>query len=800
MGKTRLALQSAAQLGEEFSDGIYYVPLESLSSADLLATAIADRMQFHIDPASEDGDAESQILQYLSERSILLILDSFEHLIAGASFVSRILTRTDALKLMTTSRERLNLKGEWTYELGGLSRLGGTDPSTEEISGALQLFLERARQADGDFILTEEQKPYAIRICELVEGLPLGIEPAATWVRMLSPKEIVKEIEKGIEFLASTMRDLPDRHRSIQAVYDYSWELLTEEEKQVLKKLSVFEGGFTRRNSERVAGASMATLMSLADKSHLRNPQEGRYAMHALSRQYAFARLQEDPLEEERALSAHAEAYAEMLNKWLIPLKGGQRAEALQMIGEEIENIRAAWDWMVLEGRLDLITPSIEPLWLYYDLRNWFQEGFDTFSKATGALKNLKLQKKGPDKDNCIAKLLTRQAWHAWRLGRYDEADVHIRRALELQIDGDLPEQALNKHISGIIAYSQGNLDRAKENLSEGLDLWRESKEPWGEAMTLFYLSLVNHARGEYGDAQQPYQRGVDLFRDVGYQFGATFSHTSLGNVVRTLGDFMEAKKLCMASLKIRREMDDPWGIAACLDSLGVVESGLGELDEAMKAGLESLEIRTSLGDKRGMGTSLNNLGHITYLRQEFSQAKRYGEEGLQIRRDLGNRKGMAASLNFLGTVALAMDDLPAAKEYVNESLSIRSELGEKVGIIDSQNNLGKIALAMDDAEDAQTHFQSSIKNAWEIGAFPMALEAIIGIAQYKATQGELENAATMLALVANHRSTSGDTKNRAQELFRALSEDSSAPALEEAWKSGASMDLDGLVRQVLET
>jgi tetratricopeptide (TPR) repeat protein len=538
--------------------------------------------------------------------------------------------------------------------------------------------------------------------------------------------------------------------------------------------------------------------MSLADKSHLRNPQEGRYAMHALSRQYAFARLQEDPPEEERALSAHAEAYAEMLNKWLIPLKGGQRAEALQMIGEEIENIRAAWDWMVLEGRLDLITPSIEPLWLYYDLRNWFQEGFDTFSKATGALKNLKLEKKGPDKDDCMAKLLTRQAWHAWRLGRYDEADVHIRRALELQIDGDLPEQALNKHLSGIIAYSQGNLERAKENLSGALDLWKESEDPWGEAMTLFYLGLVNHARGEYGDAQQPYQRGVDLFRDVGYQFGATFSHTSLGNVVSTLGDFMEAKKLCLASLKLRRELDDPWGVAACLDSLGVVESGLGELDEAMMAGLESLEIRTSLGDRRGMATSLNNLAHIAYLRKDLPEARRYGEEGLQIRRDLGNRKGVAASLNFLGT--LAMDDLPAAKEYVIESLSIREELGAKVGIIDSQNNLGKIALAMDETENALTHFRSSLKNAWEIGALPMALEAIIGVAQCTATMGDIENAATMLSLVANHPSSSGDTKNRAQELFRTLSEDSSAPALEEAWKSGASMDLDGLVRQVLET
>jgi predicted ATPase/class 3 adenylate cyclase len=795
IGKTRLALHAAAELSDDFSDGTYFVPLESIPSPEFIVTAVADGMNFTVDSTTLDGTAEDQLLGYLRGRSILLLIDNFEHVMDGVLFLSKLLENAPETKLFVTSRERLNLKSEWTFEVPGL----GQD-ETESSVAAFELFMERARQIDVGFALQDGEEKYVRRICDLVEGLPLAIELAASWVRMYPPRTISEEIEGGIEFLSSSMRDLPTRHKSIQAVLDYSWKLLSDDERSSLMRLSVFQGGFTMSKAKDVADVSNVTMVDLVDKSLLRAGDDGRYEMHGLSRQYALSKLIDNSDEEKKVRERHAVAYADLLKEWEPLIKSGQRGEYLRSFGVEIGNVRVAWDWLINQKRQDLVLNALESLWLYYEIRNWFEEGFNKFKGAVAAFESIESGSGPTGTDAILAKLLTRQGWFAWRLGQYQQAEELAMKGLDLAIESvSIPDQAFSRLMLGIINYVQGDLGEAKGYLDESLDQWREIDDKWGIATTLFYSGQVTHTRGEFGEIDYPYKYGLELFKDAGYQFGATFSHTSVGRVVQTLGDFMKAKQLCVESLAIRREMEDSWGIAACLDSLGVLECGLGELDSAMMACMESLEIRRTLADRRGVATSLNNLAHVAYLREEFIEALRYCKEGLEIRRDLGNQRGIAASLHFLGTVNSALDDPLKAKEYLHESLKIREGLGDKAAISESLNGLGSLWLNLGNSDEAFEYFKQALKVSMEIGAIPLSLDAYYGLADCFLVVGEIEKGIELLSLVAHHRASSQEIKTRAQEVYQSFLEETQDPAVLEAWKQGVEIGIDEAAAKIME-
>jgi predicted ATPase/class 3 adenylate cyclase len=792
IGKSRLALQAAAQLSDEFPDGTYLISLESISSPDLILTAIADALNFDLDTTSLGGSAEEQLVGYMQGRSALLLLDNFEHLIAGAMFLSDMVEKVSAAKFMVTSRERLNVTSEWTFDVLGLDERRAAEIEDPKENAAIKLFLERARQSDAGFKMTDGEAPHVRHICQLVGGMPLAIELAASWVRMLTPEEISKKIEGGIEFLASSMKDLPSRHRSILSVLDYSWELLTDEERSCLMNLSVFRGGFTLERGQLVGKAGFETIAGLVDKSQLKRGSEGRFEMHGLSRQYAMSKLKENLDIERQILSLHASVYSELLNQWERELKDGKRGEFLHEFTLEIGNIRAAWEWAVRETRGDLILKSMESLWMYYETRSWFQEGFDAFGLAEESFEKSSKGSYQPGIGALLCKLYARQGWFAWRLGKYRDSQVIAERSLELAVEAaSNDDQAFSRLLVGILGYAQGELGEAKGYLEESLNQWREVGDRWGIATTLFYLGLVAHSSGDFGEMLEPYQYGLELFKDAGYQYGATFSHTSVGRVVQSLGDYMKAKQMCEESLAIRREMGDSWGVAACLDSLGVLECGLGELDRAMEVCLESLKIRESLGDRKGVATSLNNLSHVAYLRGELETAIRYCDEGLAIRREMGNRRGMSASLNFLGLLASAQNENPKAKEYLVESLEVRRNLGDRTGTIDSLNDLGSIDLAMGNVEEAWLHYSEAFTLATEIDATPLSLEALFGLAKCFLEKGETMRAVETLSLVAHHRASPQEIKSKAQELFQTLSEGRDDSTLLDAWKQGATRRVD---------
>ncbi len=328
IGKTRLALQSAIDHSAAFSHGVFFTPLAAVSSTEFLVPAIAESLAFQFFGRQ---DPKVQLLNYLREKNLLLVMDNFEHLAEGTELLTDILESAPGVKILVTSRVRLNHPQERLIEPQGLSfptSEAAVGPEIENYS-AVQLFLHSARRVHWGFALSETERPGVTHVCRLVEGMPLGVELAAAWVRVISPAEIAQEIERDLGFLATSLGGVPERHRSLRAVFDYSWKRLLEEERNVFRKLAVFRGGFDRAAAERVAGASLLNLSTLIDHSFLHRTPSGRYEVHELLRQYAEEDLRADGEDYEAAHDRHCAYYAEFLRQKEAPLKGADQGEAL---------------------------------------------------------------------------------------------------------------------------------------------------------------------------------------------------------------------------------------------------------------------------------------------------------------------------------------------------------------------------------------------------------------------------------------------------------------------------------------
>jgi predicted ATPase len=362
VGKTRLALQAAAANLALFQDGVFFVSLTAVDSPEALVAHLAGALNF-----SPGGplDPKAQLLNYLRSKEVLLALDNFEQLLSvpaggkqgGADWVIEILRAAPRVKVLTTSRERLNLQEEWVLEVGGLeypqedwimdsersSLFQPSNPPVFQSSSlptlqpsnsysAIALFIQLARRVQPDFTLSDANQAEVIRLCRLLQGMPLGLELATTWLPVLSCTEIVAEIERDLDFLATSVRNVPDRHRSMRAVFESSWSLLSEPERNVLKRLSVFQGGFRREAALQVAGASLPLLLGLLNKSFVRRDATGRYDMHELIRQYAADKLAQSPLEKEQTKDQHCAYYAEFMRQRDGRLESTQQLETVREI------------------------------------------------------------------------------------------------------------------------------------------------------------------------------------------------------------------------------------------------------------------------------------------------------------------------------------------------------------------------------------------------------------------------------------------------------------------------------------
>ncbi len=376
MGKTRLALAVAERVVDDYTDGVVFVPLAPVASAGGVVMAIATALQI---PFSHGQESAGQILfNYLEQKQMLLVLDNFEHLLDGAELAHQLLSAARQVTLLVTSREVLGLSWEWLYEVHGLSQPDGIEAAALEQYDAIRLFIERARRANPGFRWSDELDNIA-RIARLVEGMPLGIEIAAAWLRMLPCEAIATELLD----LNFAQRDIPQRHHSLRILFDHTWTQLPPPQQCVLRALSVFRGGFSREAAEYVAGASLPILVALVHKSLVHfNPASRRYGFHELLRQYAFEKLGTSADEHQAVLDRHGTFFAELLSARESRLYGGVQLDTLL----DADNIWMAWDWALAGHDLTAVGLMWQALFALCEMQNWPQQGYDLFSSAVEAL------------------------------------------------------------------------------------------------------------------------------------------------------------------------------------------------------------------------------------------------------------------------------------------------------------------------------------------------------------------------------------------------------------------------------
>ncbi len=710
IGKTRLAIQASHHVVTEAlsdigcRDGLYFVRLSAIESASQLTSAIAEGLSLSF---YADTPPQEQLFHYLHGREMLLVLDNFEHLlpseadqqhVANAAharqFITDLLASAPQLKLIVTSREALNLPQEWIYPLEGL-RTPPLAAAAEEdgyLSGAsysaIQLFSQHARRVRPDFSLREEWA-CVVRICHLVEGMPLALELAASWARILPCSEIAGEIERNLDFLATSQHGVAARHRSMRAVFEPSWALLQPDEQVVLQRLAVFHSGFRQIVAKEVAGASLLTLASLVDKSLLRSlPASGRYLMHELLRQFLLDKLGQNPAEYDQAIARHSHYYLEFMAAHTAALADRNQQEALSAIRPEIQNVRSAWRHVVQQQDVTALLLALDSLYAFYRISSRFQEGADTFHATIEALKE------ADSADLLVGKLTARE---------------------------------------GAFQASLGLYGLARELLQKSLSMARRLEAKSEIAFSLNLLGNVLEVQGEREEALLLYEESLQISQELGDQPAIAGSLHNLGGAAVNQGDFAHAKSRFGQSLARYQMLESQAGTAHVLDSLGMTNYLLGDYREADASFDAALARFEALDDRRGKARALSGLAKVALARggSELARAQALAGESLAINREIGYRVEVARQLILLGEIALAEDDDKDAEVHLQEGLAIAQQIGFSAGTPVALDWLGQVYLKRDDLERAAAYCREALELVLEGHTVPALLSTLVTCAAW---------------------------------------------------------------------
>lgn len=757
IGKTRLALQVAADHVGAFAHGVYFVPLTPISSTEFFLPALADALSFSF---QSQQDPKEQLLNYLREKELLVVLDSLEHILEVGELLVEILRHAPDVVLLATSRERLNLQEEWVYEIEGLTYPEGETTNELEIYSAIDLFQQRASQANRHFALSETQVPHVALVCQLVAGMPLGIELAAAGVAVRSCEEIAQEIERNLDVLTTHLRNVPQRHQSIRATFEHSWNLLSQEEQTVFTELSVFRGGFQQKAAEQVANASLPTLLALVDKSLLRYNSSGRYQVHGLLRQYAAEKLQTQT----RVEASHSSYYATFLQEQEKALKGKNQQEASRAISSEIDNVRSVWRWALTQLddqqnkslAITIIQQSLESLYLFYTIQDRYQEGEKVFDQAVTALENSTI---ASEEELVLGQLLARQ-------GKCCEFTTHSDKA----------QQLFERSLA----------------IFNRLDAWHKTALP---LHGLGYMALL---KGEYIQAEQYFQNSLAIYKKMKDRWEIANVLNNSCQVTRRQGAFLKAKKQCQESLSIRREIGDQKGIASSLNNLGLIYCAIGEYGEAQEVLQEALQICRQFDYKIGTANAFTCLCQAAFRLGDVEAAEQFGQGSLEIYQDIGDRWGTAIAYNNLGHIAMELGNSHRAQRLYQESIAVYRQIGIRSGLANTLGNLGEVCYNLGEYVQARQYLYEALQIAQEINALPIVLDTLVGLAPLLEQEGETIESLKLLAVAMHQPTILQAVKEKAAALFSKLAAGISPEAVATIKAQSQTYDLNTLVAEIL--
>ena len=677
MGKTRLAIQSAEALVEAFIDGVVFVDLTRITSPADIPSAILNALTDNgIIPSQTTGNAAaSRVLrQVLYEREVLVVLDNFEHIIEGATHLTDLIQDAPQVKLIVTSRERLNLRWERLIELSGLPLLT-----------AFNLFVLTARRARPSFTVGVNNRRCIESVCDMVEGMPLAIELAAGWTRMQTCHNIAETIRNNLDFLTTSQRDMPDRHRSVRAVFQSSWDRLSQYEQEQLGKLAIFTGGFSAESAQAVADASWSSLAPLVDKSlitqSLSTDSGGalvRYKMHELLRQFSASKLPAQVANPAR--DKHAAWFSQLLLQNSENIKTGDRI-ALNEVAREISNINQAWRWSVQSGAVSNLGIAFEPLGYFFDMRSRWHESLECIEPAIALLRPLAT--KDPMAKAVLLGCILSVGNTLTRIMQYDSAEKLLREGLEM---------ARTLHHQPAIAFALFALARVRG-----------------------YLDDVDESRQLYKESQAL----AASIKDIPGQARAT---VNLSSTAMYVGEWDKGRRLAADSYEQFTLVNDQRGRAVALLNQARGALADGQPTEARSFANHAHLLADDSGTISVIGSSKLLLAEIAFSENRLTAAQTHLDHALSLFSQIGEDSSVIEIWYWYGRIAILNGEFDAANTHAHRLLQLSEHLQWDAGIVLGNELLGRIASEQEAFSEAKSHLLNALHYVEGTPYAPVAL------------------------------------------------------------------------------
>jgi len=763
IGKTRLVVEVSKALASRVADGVWFIDLAPATVA-VLPAMLLQRLNA---PETGSADARQRLMAYLADKEMLLVLDNFEHLVEDAGLATELLAAAPAIKILATSRASLRLQEEWLEPLTGMETPPPAalqiDPhsnrpelleSAPDLGAydATRLFLQCIHRFQPDFAPDDADARLIAQLCRQLEGMPLGIELTAAWMRSLPLSALAVEVASGLPHLETPLRDVPARHRSMSAVFDQSWKLLSAHEQQVLRALSLFRGGFTQDAAARVAGAERVDLARLIDASWLRLRSDGRYDMHELVRQYCAMRLTNDTENQahgEEIQQRHCAYYGEFLAGQVVRMNyhKGVMADVMAEFG----NLQSAWQWGVEHGEMGIAHDMALGLFFIAEMLGWYHFVIQSYAPIIATLETMV-------EDGAAPEAQRRDA--AVTLGWVEYA----RGCLCLQV--------------GLVDQARRAMERCRAAAAR-LEAGDQRDEFFMVSRWLLSRTLV--ATGEIDKARQLYEAlraeleemsgDFTLYgSETGRKFWLAHVYAWLAVCARLQGDYAAAEARWLQTIALREEMGEQRFCAFNLMDYASLCVTMGRTADALKLAQRGLAFSQAFGDQIAVAFGQMTLGIVAAAQGRHAVASAYLHNSLAMGRRSGNRELLMVSLLNLGRLALVADQIDEAQTHFDEAMTaaIGEDALHSIDLADVLNGFGEIALARQEWSAAARYFRQALRQAPRCAVSDIQ-DALFGLAQVARAEGKVARARNLLERVVRHNATTSATRAKARRQLQTL-------------------------------
>ena len=627
-GKTSLALHVGRRIEDQYEHGALFIPLDSITGKDVVVSTVAQALGISL-PREKSSALIEQLADFLRDRNLLLILDGAERVLSQVSSLMPALTSADRVQILLTSRIALGTASEVAITLHGLDYPEANVPLERIADYAAVRLLRIAAQRHGNPPDSDTSELAGMaRLTRLLEGSPLGLEMAAGWRSMLTWDEIANRVSDNLEFLVHMREDISPRHRAFAAVFEQAWGLLPEEAQAALRRLSAFRNAFTIKAAEYVTESFPTNLALLVNRCLIKRIGPERYEIHELLRQFSSGKLSAAGSDQERVRARHAEFYMRSVAKWFQKLTGPEQYPTLERMGQEIGNVRSAFQHAAEIGASELLHEACEGLFFYYDMRTQFEEAAEVFLNAANAYG------KHTNRDTSVDAFLRIASGWFISHARPDLAEERMSVGLKLLVEG-LPEKRLHAIANVICAYASAgeDLEGHIQRVRSSVEFYRDSPISWGEGLALAAWAYLESYR-----------------------------------------DGAQAESLAYQSLRSHREAGDAWGEGLALLALARMAEFSGNLELALTRYEESQRLSEPIAaDIVGVIDAIAGQARVTGKLGNGERSAQLAEQALQFSRGIGSRLQTGRSLIELASARRLLGDRTSARQLLEESFALLS-------------------------------------------------------------------------------------------------------------------------------